>query len=100
MIPITGAVCLAAALRDSTTRARLWMENASLTRYRDVGACRLVSVLDCAVPLVRGYFIVNGYKRLSLPKNVERTTGVYCFHKKAPSKLSWVAEIRFAGRKR
>ena len=41
-----------------------------------------------------GYFIVNGSEKVIIAQERQAYNRVYCFHKKAPSKLSWVAEIR------
>jgi DNA-directed RNA polymerase II subunit RPB2 len=41
-----------------------------------------------------GYFIVNGSEKVIIAQERQAYNRVYCFHKRAPSKLSCVAEIR------
>lgn len=41
-----------------------------------------------------GYFVINGSEKVVVAQERQAYNRVYCFHKKGPSKLSWVAEIR------
>jgi DNA-directed RNA polymerase II subunit RPB2 len=41
-----------------------------------------------------GYFVINGSEKVVIAQERQAYNRVYTFHKRAPSKLSWVAEIR------
>ena len=41
-----------------------------------------------------GYFVINGSEKVVVAQERQAYNRVYCFHKRAPSKLSWVAEVR------
>jgi DNA-directed RNA polymerase II subunit RPB2 len=41
-----------------------------------------------------GYFVINGSEKVVIAQERQAYNRVYCFHKRMPSKLSWVAEIR------
>lgn len=41
-----------------------------------------------------GYFVINGSEKVLIAQERQAYNRVYCFNKRAPSKLSWVAEIR------
>jgi DNA-directed RNA polymerase II subunit RPB2 len=41
-----------------------------------------------------GYFVVNGSEKVLIAQERQAYNRVYCFHKRQPSKLSWVAEVR------
>lgn len=41
-----------------------------------------------------GYFVINGSEKVVIAMERQAFNRVYCFQKRAPSKLSWVAEIR------
>ena len=41
-----------------------------------------------------GYFIINGSEKVLIAMERMASNFVYCFHKKQPSKYSWMAEVR------
>ena len=41
-----------------------------------------------------GYFVINGSEKVVVAQERQAYNRVYCFHKREPSKLQWVAEVR------
>jgi len=50
--------------------------------------------LGPSAPLQGGYFVINGSEKVVIAQERQAYNRVYCFQKRQPSKLSWVAEIR------
>ncbi|CAE7875671.1 NRPB2, partial [Symbiodinium sp. KB8] len=41
-----------------------------------------------------GYFVINGSEKVIIAQERQAANRVYCFHKRPPSKFTWVAEMR------
>ena len=62
-----------------------WLKNQSEANLVELGEC----VFDQG-----GYFIINGSEKVLIAMERMASNFVYCFHKKQPSKYSWMCEVR------
>ena len=69
------------------------MVRSTYCRLRNLGDKDRANYGECVFDQ-GGYFVINGSEKVVVAQERQAYNRVYCFHKREPSKLQWVAEVR------